>query len=165
MTQKKQKNQKPAKTGTASQDPRHLTAADLSDVNFSTDDLTGAELAQAKLNRANMKETNLTGADLSGAKLNRASLAGANLEGVDLHEAELTETDLRGANLHDSDLHDANLEGANLTGVDLECARDVRGARLGGARGLSDDQRDRLTAKHASFAEPQPAELADPPAS
>lgn len=67
----------------------NLSNADLSEANFSGEDLRWA----------NLREANLSGADFYGANLRQADLSGANLTGADFSWADLRNTDLRGADL------------------------------------------------------------------
>jgi uncharacterized protein YjbI with pentapeptide repeats len=104
---------------------RNLSGVDLSDA-----DLSGAYLIDADLSGAD-----LSGADLSGANLIGANLSGADLSGADLNDAYLMSTDLSGADLSGAYLSCAYLSGANLSDADLSCAY-LSGAYLNGA-GLS----------------------------
>src|SRR5229473_763238 len=67
-------------------------------------DLTGAELSRM---------------DLSGTNLSGAILRNANLEGTDLRRAKLPGADLSAANLRKADLRNTDMTQAILPGVDL----------------------------------------------
>lgn len=123
---------------------RALGAYDLSEVNFSTAILRGADLAgadlsdaalnyadmrrvnlhdavldRANLDAANLQEANLSDACLEAARLRKTKLAKAILIGADLTGADLSEADLRGASLKYTRLTGARLAGANVAGADL----------------------------------------------
>jgi hypothetical protein len=80
-------------------------------------DLTGVDLTKA----------NLTGAKLAGVNLYQAHVSGADLTGADLHRANLRFADLSDATLIMADLSD----GANLTWTDLTRAN-LTEATIGG---------------------------------
>lgn len=123
------------------------TTLNLSGLDASGADLTGAHLAlgvfrgtglkrttlvdtdlhRAHLEKAMLDSADLTGASLAKAVLNGASLRGANLTRADLSDAELTETDatsakLRGARLNGTILVRTRLQGADLTDATLHDA-------------------------------------------
>ena len=89
-----------------------------------------------------LSNVNLTGYDLSGAKLKGANLLNANLTSVVLAGADLTAATLEKANLNNAVLNGANLSGtkmrfanlqyASLQGVKAKEAFDVTGADLTG---------------------------------
>ena len=106
---------------------------------FSSCDLSGANLHCAALSYANFHDANLSYANLHYADLSYANLSG-NLSGANLHCADLSyanfhDANLNGANLsyanfHDANLsyanfRDANLNGANLSYADLCGAKEV----------------------------------------
>lgn len=111
-----------------------LSIANLSGANLSEADLTGA-----KLNVARMSGTNLSKAKLNGAILNVANLVRANLSGAELMQAaliraelvraELSRANLSEANLSGADLREAKLRQVNLSGSNLSEA-DMRGTNL-----------------------------------
>jgi len=109
-----------------------LSGADLSGAYLSRADLSGADLSGAYLSRADLSGADLSGADLSGADLSGADLSGANLSGADLSGADLSGANLRSAYLRSADLSGANLSGADLSGADLSGA-DLIDANLSGA--------------------------------
>jgi len=99
----------------ASDIPRNLQGASLSNMNLAGMDLSGIDLSEA----------DLTGANLSGAKLFKANLRGAILMRANLETAEMTCADLSGANLEDAQCKRAGLgmailEGAHLFRCNLE---------------------------------------------
>jgi Ion channel/Pentapeptide repeats (8 copies) len=97
---------------------------DLSEV-----DLTEADLSGALINMANLSEANLHRANLSGA-----SLFDANLSGAELMDANLSDAYLGGANLSGTTFVEANLTDANVTSVRWDRAR-MRG-RYRAIRGI-----------------------------
>ncbi|MGO9136211.1 MAG: pentapeptide repeat-containing protein [Syntrophales bacterium] len=99
------------------QQTRQCRNCDLSD-----DDFSGENLSAIDLRGANLSGANLSGADLSFVTFRDAILTGANLS-----NANLTHADLSGAELTNANLSGANLNNANLLGVDL------RGANLSDA--------------------------------
>ena len=82
-------------------------------------DLSGVELTRAELSGANFFKADLSGADLPGASLLQANLSGADLHGAKLSWADLHWVDLSEANLRGVDLRVVNLSGANLSKADL----------------------------------------------
>ena len=85
---------------------------DLSRVNLTKANLTGADLRYAYLGKANLTEADLTGAHLSGAFLREANLTGADLTGADLKEAILHRANLTDADLTETKLKNAEIKGA-----------------------------------------------------
>ena len=81
---------------------------------FSSCDLSGANLHCAALSYANFHDANLSYANLHYADLSYANLSG-NLSGANLHCADLSYANFR----------DANLNGANLSYADLCGAKEV----------------------------------------
>ena len=104
-----------------------LDGAHLAGLNFSSADLSKANLSGAYLLGANLRKVNLSSADLSGAYLLGANLSSANLSNANLSGAHLSDANLSDANLSDADilgtdisktkLLGANLSGTNFTGV------------------------------------------------
>ena len=93
-------------------------------VEFSGEDLAGAELSRADLSGAvlfdtNLSKANLIGADLSGSDLTGADLSGADLTKANLKGARLWNADLSGAKLVEADLSEADFWKANLYSVRL----------------------------------------------
>ncbi|MBL1129656.1 MAG: pentapeptide repeat-containing protein [Chloroflexi bacterium] len=111
----------------------NLSGAKMNDVNLKKANMKNATLDGASLERATLVEANLTNASLKKAKLFMASLKRANLENADLTEAYLGKVSLQGANmnncnfskarLHFTDLRGCDLSSATLTGTDLREAR------------------------------------------
>jgi len=111
---------------------REIVTQGIRDRNLSGVDLSDADLSGANLSGANLIDADLSGADLSGANLIDADLSGADLFGADLSGADLSGADLFGADLSRANLIDADdLSGAdlNLSGVDLSGAN-LRSANL-----------------------------------
>ena len=117
-----------------------LSGADLShSIELVADDLSGVNLSNADLSGARLQGVNFRKADLSDANLRNAKLCEADSKTVseldkrvgpptelfklDLTEADLTGADLTGADLTRADLTGADLTGANLTGADLREAK------------------------------------------
>jgi hypothetical protein len=87
------------------------------------------------LQENNLTDWDFTGQDLSGANLfystlRRANFTNADLTGASLEDVELPEANFRGAILHNVNLHEADLRTAMLTGADL---RGAASANLTGA--------------------------------
>ena len=119
-----------------------LQEGDLSGMDLSFANLTGAHLDKADLTGTDLKYAWLTEAHLPEADLKYADLTGADLTGAELTFADLTDADLTGADLTGADLAFANLTGANLTNANLTNAylpfanlhtADLTGAALSGA--------------------------------
>lgn len=101
----------------------------LSNSNFSKQDLRGVNFGGAYLRETNLSGADLEGANLTGSFLERANLKGANLRkarlkgshlmGALLDEANLTDTDLRRADLTEAFVNKANLQGSDLEGAGL----------------------------------------------
>jgi uncharacterized protein YjbI with pentapeptide repeats len=111
---------------------RNLSGVDLSDADLSGANLRSAYLRGADLSSADLSGANLFGANLRSADLSGADLSGAYLSGANLRSADLSGADLRGADLIGADLIGAYLSGANLRSADLRSA-DLIGAYLIGA--------------------------------
>ena len=79
------------------------------------EDCNNWEEMRADLSGVDLSRANLSGANLLNADLSDAELSGANLSGANLYNA-----DLRGANLSG-----ANLLNADLSGVDLSGAKNI----------------------------------------
>jgi uncharacterized protein YjbI with pentapeptide repeats len=128
----------PALTVARSQEARACVRESLATrVDFSTLDLTGADLGSMELQGSDLRGAffestrldgaDLRGADLAGAVLAHASLRGAKLDGARLAGANLGRATLTGASLVGADLTGAELMGTDLTGAVLRGA-DLRGA-------------------------------------
>ena len=121
-------------------DGANLTNATCVEVNmqgasFRSADLRGANFRGADLRASNFEGAILTGITLIDANLQSASFQKANLRRAIFQGAKLRETDFRGANL--SDLEDLRLK---------QFARaNVEQASFGGASGLSEYEKFRLT--------------------
>ena len=86
-----------------------LIFADLSNLDLSHTNLTGADLTYAILYNTNLSYANLEGADLNGADFGNTNLHKANLKNADLSDASLSNSNLRRANLYDAILDGAFL--------------------------------------------------------
>jgi uncharacterized protein YjbI with pentapeptide repeats len=101
--------------------------------------LRGANLSQLDLSHANLSGAVLRGADLHGTNLSDAILRGAELNNVDLRDATMSDANMSGAFLRYADLREAQLFDTNLSGADLPEA-DLGYARLDGAKGVTEEQ-------------------------
>lgn len=110
----------------------NLSHAELSGADFENAKLSGANLSGALLYDADLRFADLTGANLSNAylykailietRLHDAKLTSANFGSADLARADFTDTDLRGAILADADLSEADFSRANLKSASLRGA-------------------------------------------
>ena len=123
-------------------------------------DLSGAHLGGVNLQGASLRSVNLEHSDLSGAQLGKGledtstveqwarlakMVAGDytnSLESCDLREAKLG-----GAILKDAVLVACKFNGADFEGADF-CRADLRGANLGEARNLSQEQVNKAYGSH-----------------
>ncbi len=85
-------------------------------------DLKGANFANADLCRNNLRERNFSGSNFTNANMFEIDLAQSNLSNANLTEALLCAADLRFANLYQSNLTKANLRNANLNRANMEGA-------------------------------------------
>ena len=114
-------------------------------------DVAGAYLQDIRLERSSLLRANFSdadvrmgdfrGADLSDANLRGANFRGGNFSGTVLRRAELDDADLVDANLSNADLAGASLANTDLRRTDLQGAhwRDIagiKGANIGGMKGL-----------------------------
>lgn len=104
-----------------------LSEADLSWMNLSRANFSGADLREAQLHLTNLVHADLIGVNLVGANLREANLSGADLsgaelKGVNLREAVLYSADLSGAILRRADLSEAKLINAFLSEADISGA-------------------------------------------
>jgi hypothetical protein len=106
--------------------------------NFSGQDFSGVDLANANLSGAWFNETNLSEANLRKANLKGAQISKTNFVGADLTEAVLSEVEGSSA-----DFSDAILKGSNFVNASISVSRfggsfiegtNFSGAYLGGAR-------------------------------
>ena len=107
------------RSGTGGDVPHDFRAADLSYVDFTDENLDGADFRYAVLRHSVLVRTSLVGSDFLAAHLKWA-----RLDYADLRESRMRRVDLRGASLLGSDLRlvdlrQANLKAADLRGVDL----------------------------------------------
>ncbi|WP_292054144.1 MULTISPECIES: pentapeptide repeat-containing protein [unclassified Brevundimonas] len=113
----------------------NLFQADLTRLERSNLNLTGARLRQADLSL-----TVLNRARLAGADLRDLNAFGAVMQGADFSGADLTNASLVGASLRNADWTGAKLEGANLSGSDLRGARGLSMSQISRACGDSSTQ-------------------------
>jgi uncharacterized protein YjbI with pentapeptide repeats len=117
-----------------------LTQNNLTDWDFSGQNLTGAALAYSTLTNANLAGAMVTWADLSGTGLTQAQLASTasyqakNLQGIRLWGNDLTGWDFSGQNLTDAALGSSTLTNANLTGAVVARAEFERATSRGFTR-------------------------------
>lgn len=104
--------------------PASASAEKLADVNLilSTNQCVQCDLSNVDFSGQNLSSTNLSSADLSRANLSRGDLSRANLSKADLTHANLQSTQLQKANFKNSNLSDADLSQASLNGADLSNA-------------------------------------------
>lgn len=102
---------------------RDFGSQDLSGLELTKTDLSGAIFYQTKLTRTNFQGSDLSNADFGQASLNRANLRDTNLGRAYFSNADLEGADLRGADLSFAYLNNANLKGANLCGANLSNAK------------------------------------------
>ena len=110
----------------------NLSGLDLSKMDMSGANLRGANLTNTSLEGVDLTDADLTGAILDGAAMRDAELGGANLAGASLFGADLTSAHMPNANFEGADLRDtsmngvvlldANMTDANLMGADLSDA-------------------------------------------
>lgn len=114
---------------------------------FSSFDLTKADLRRVRCWRtrfqravlpgADLSAANMIGADFRDADMRRVNLTAARLTGADLRNADLGLVDIVGQNLWKGALFPSTMRGVQLQGADLRGAdfgsADMRGASLGGA--------------------------------
>ena len=84
-----------------------------------------ADFSSCDLSYANLHCADLSGANLHCANLHCANLNYANLNGANLSYANFRDANLNGANLSYANFRDANLNGANLSYADLCGAKEV----------------------------------------
>jgi hypothetical protein len=104
-------------------------------VEYSTEALTGANLGGANLAGMNLGGANLGGANLAGMNMGGTNLGGANLGGANLGGANMGGNNLGGANLGGANLAGMNLGGANLGGANL-AGTDLGASSLGGSTAM-----------------------------
>ena len=92
-------------------------------VNWSSCNLSGAQLVRAKLIAANLMNTNLQTANLYSADLSHANLKYAQLHLSNLSYVNFTKADLTGASLMGADLSGASFSQANLSYANFRDAK------------------------------------------
>jgi uncharacterized protein YjbI with pentapeptide repeats len=126
----------------------NLLGGDLRNIDWS-----GANLEYVNFRGADLTDADLSEANLSYAKLNGADLSGAYLEGANLHQANFNSASLALANLIAADVTGANFTKTNLTHTSWSNAK-VSGAIFGDNIGLTEANKESLTAKGAIFSLP-----------
>ena len=115
---------------------------------FTSTQLTDADLKNIFLSRTNLSQVNLDRASLKNADLSDANLLAASLVAADLHYAHLSRINLSDANLEQADFSKSILTRANLSQARLEKAcftsavlneADLRNTSLLGAKLLDVD--------------------------
>src|SRR6266487_2625831 len=106
-----------------------LSGADLCDVRFHNDTISGGFLTGTDFCEANLSGANLAGTDLTHVNLLGTNLSDANLNNARFSKEIISNATLAGASLRDVDLSGADLSGKNLTGADLSGA-DLTGVTL-----------------------------------
>ncbi|MEL4896771.1 pentapeptide repeat-containing protein [Crocosphaera sp. Alani8] len=161
----------------------NLSWSNLSNINLQGANLTGANLSGVNLNQSNLIESYLTEVSLVGADLIEANLMGAELTksvliGTDLSHADLSGCNLSKANLSDCNLSYTNLSWANMSSTNLSNCKfnnailqrshldkanltnvnfndvDVTNAKFADNKGISDEQKNTLIQRGASFHSP-----------
>ncbi|MGC8539770.1 MAG: DUF2169 domain-containing protein [Phycisphaerae bacterium] len=102
----------------------NLSQLDLSRLNLTAADFSGANLSNCSFNASTLTRCNFTGANLAStnmsevqgpeANFSQAALAGATLENANLKQADFTQANLAGANLTGAMLDEALFEKATL---------------------------------------------------
>ena len=119
-------------------------------VDFTSDEMTKAELTRQELLAILSRATADERVDLTSKRLSGLDLRNVDFKGANLRWARLNNTDLRGANLRDTILDsawllNANLERADLRGASLVSSQmqraNLRDANLSGARIVANLQR------------------------
>lgn len=90
----------------------NFSSANLSEANLIMADFRGANLSKANLRKADLSEANLSDAHLTEADLSEADFSEVNFRGADLSEVNLREANLIGANLSEASLIGADLSEA-----------------------------------------------------
>jgi uncharacterized protein YjbI with pentapeptide repeats len=111
----------------------NLTGADLSDMDLRDADLSGAFFESVRFDGADLR-----GAKLVGAVLAHGSLCDVRLDGADLCKANLGKAKLHRANFSDANLNEAKLGGADFNEAILHRAR-LDGADLHGTSFIGAD--------------------------
>lgn len=97
------------------------------DVNATTQDFSGQDLAQAEFSNARLLNANFSHANLEGAVFNGSILKNANLQGVNFSNGIAYLSDFSGVDLTDAVLTSGMLlktsfKGAKITGADFSFA-------------------------------------------
>lgn len=95
----------------------------LSDGDFRTADLEGANFSMGYLQGVIFCSARLKGANFYGASLEGANFNTANLEHANFNFTQLQGADFQNAQLQGADFQDAQLQGANFSGANLQKAR------------------------------------------
>ena len=110
----------------------HLDGLDLSGLNLSNADMTGAHMKETNFAGATLYRVDMTGAYTFRSDFSRADFRLANLTDAYMGRANLTDASFAGALLSRTDFHRANMYSANLIGAYLAGA-DFEGANFAGA--------------------------------
>ncbi len=96
-----------------------IQSGNFSEVNFSQQDLSGANLVGVDFKKTNLSGTNLSNASLMKVNLSETNLDKANLSNADLFEANLRKASAREANFGGASLSKTNMSEANLEKASL----------------------------------------------
>jgi uncharacterized protein YjbI with pentapeptide repeats len=100
--------------GDAFAQPRHFRDQDLSNRDFSKQNLTYNDYSRAKFEKSDLSYANCSHSVFKGTDFRGATLKYANFNQSDLSEADLREADTFGASFRDAKLARANLSGLTL---------------------------------------------------
>ena len=101
---------------------RIICSANLGAVDWSKENLWGADLQGVALVGSILKGVNFTSANFENADLRNCKFQNSAMESTNLSSANLGGAQMQNINLRNSNLTSAVLEGANLTSADLRCA-------------------------------------------
>jgi len=107
-------------------DELNFKGKDLSNEDFSAQDLKNAQFQFAKLDNVNFENANLKEADFSFAKLNNINFQNSDLENAKFSHSLIIKSDFSGANLANAVINLAEIHFSDFTNSDLKNAK-VRG--------------------------------------
>ena len=112
-----------------------MAKCDMTELNYSGTDFSGANLAQAIFSNSNFGDANFTNANLAGVfasetNLLNAKFTNANLTNADMRESNLINADFTGATTTGVDFSGSNMTGAIITEAQLDQAFSIKGAIL-----------------------------------